>query len=580
MRPLLSVAPPAAVVDRVRTALRGAGAPVLADGLQGLATAEATGAAALVGAEEVDLTPPAGPLLVDLRRVARLVAGGTPLDALPLARALVPGGTVAAGAYLATLSAATGEAGSPTQRVARAEAAVLQDPQASSAEREGAILTLLRIGAYGLALPAAEQLAADQGGPWLFTFADAAVKAGQADRLVAFLKRDLDRADLDPPEIEERLFLLTEHASEDAQLPFLRRYAMELGETWLFAYEDLLDRLGRTEELADHLERRLATADDDTQRRQLTFRLLDLGRKGIVVNALKRLAAGQEPDGQDLQMLLFLWGPRPPEDAWTWLEAQARRRGDGAPRAAWVKLFTDLGQPARGLALVSAETVATSTDAPLLDAVLDALAQAGQRDRLAAFLRHEITRTTTGKRLQAYAQRALTEGLLAEARLGFERQLAADPGHAAALRGLGHATYLAGDFDEALGALTTYLRRAPGTWEDHFYLAEMLTRRAETVAAQSHYQQALAALQAVRDPTFALRRTRAMLLFRTGRTDEARDAFRLLLAERPADEATRAEFLDTLIATRRLAEAEGLMAAKPAAPGGAPGETPAQRRGG
>ncbi|SOD98675.1 tetratricopeptide repeat protein [Caenispirillum bisanense] len=554
LRPLLAVAPPPGLVAAVADRLREAGADRLAAALTPLVAAGEGDATAVPALSEAQAAVVA--------EAAALIAGGRAGAALPLTRPLATAGEAGAGAYLATVLAATNLGRSPLHDVLQEQTAALTDPNVTEAGRQAAVATLVQLGAFEVVLPLVETMAADMGGSWLYVFVEAATRVGAEDRLVAFLQRELDRSDLDRTAIEERLYLLTEHGGDLAVLPALARYALELGEGWIFTYEDTLQRLGRVDELAAFLERRLGLPGTDAEtRRGLAFRLLDLGRKKPAEAAFRAMAAAEGPEGDNLRQLLYLWGPRPAAEQIEWLRRKAVARPEGPARGPWMRLLADLGQPHLALGLVSQEVLWASDDADLLDTALAVMAAAEERATLAAFVTHRMGREPPGPRLHALARRALTEGLYVAARHGYERLLAVDPSDRPALRGLGHAAYLNGAFDVAMGALAPYLASETGTWEDNFYMAEMLQRRGETVAARGRYVRALEVMERVagRDRDYVLRRSHALLLHRAGRSDAGIALFRTLLEERPDDQATRAELLAALLETRRFAEAAEVM---------------------
>lgn len=382
-----------------------------------------------------------------------------------------------------------------------------------------------------------------------------------ADAVRAHWLRRL-RAAAEPAARNEAIRALTELRAHAELLPVLRGLAEQDPEQWLWAFGNAATAAGRRADLLAlwaELSRRHGLPAD--LRRQLAFRLLEAGDKRGAEPAFRALAAAAPPTGRDVSQLLFLWGPRPAAEQLDWLETRARA-ASGQDRAAWMRLLTDRGAPARAVAVYHA--TARAGGAPggaLLDAYLDAVEVQDDKAALAAAAREELPGATSTEQLRRLAHFSARAGDAALERRALER-LAAAGGGPEAQRRLGALAYLRRDMDAAERHLSDFVAATGGDHEAWTLLGDIAAKRRDAAGARQHYAEALRSLQASGDKSFQTRMARANLLHRLGRDAEAREAYEELVAERPEHRSLRADYVAMLMKQGALVQAREVLAGR------------------
>lgn len=451
----------------------------------------------------------------------------------------------------------------------------LNEPGLSRERRDLTLLGLVNIGAYAEAVPRLEVLARREPLTWLYPFVEVLEQTGRTEALTAFLISEINRTDLSREDREDRLYLLMDRGEDGAALPFLKQFALRYGAPWTFAYEAELVARSLTEELVAYWRHRAADpATPAEDRRGLAFQLLEAGYKADAEQVFRSLARREPAGSPDVDQLLYLWGPRPRAEGQAWIDQRADAAKTPAEIRQWAQTVLNTGKPARALALLMP---IVPTDAAAADLALDislglpdssgqtqkiltlAAAQGGSADR-----RLRLAETARGLGMEAVARRLYT-ALLAE-----------DPERLPALSGLGKLEANAGAFAAAEPLLHRFLTlsarlskagpngksqntggREAGDWESALLLADILSRRGQDDRARPWYRKALLWLDPA-DPALAV--TRAQLLHRVGRSEDAVRLYRTLLAATPTNHTLRRDLANTLLDLGRSADAAAVLA--------------------
>jgi len=487
-----------------------------------------------------------------------LMAAGRPADALPHLRRLLPGGHEEETAYAAALSAAL-EQGAPVGEELRTWLAQeLAEPGLPAARRAELVYSLLALEAYATVLPALADLAHQQADPWLFAYVEAAVKAGRETELVEFLREELGRTERSAKAKEAHLYALMEHGGDAAALPYLREFARIPGGSWVFAYEAALRRLARHGELLAFWRGRAARTDlSSLERRSVADNLLQAGQKELAEQVLLGLANDAPPDSRDVSQLLYLWGPRPASWDLDWLQARAQASA-GAARAAWMNHLTNAGAARRAMAVVGERWALSRWESAVLDAYLDALRAVQDGAALSAVVDPQIDLESDPRRLRRFGRLSVEFGQDATAYKAYTKLLSVAPDDPEALKRLGILAYFEADYSLTRHYLSRYLRLREGDYETHYYYGEAL-RRTDQAAAAVHYERALRQIEYASEMSLVMRVMRALVLHRTGRTEESLAAFETLLAERPDDKTLRADYIALLLDQRRPGAAHRIL---------------------
>lgn len=489
-----------------------------------------------------------------LKLAEALMDGGRPYDALGHFRILLSPGSGGASEerYAAALSAARDEGYPVTDELRTYWSRKLGDPSLPEAGREEILLGLLDTGATPAILPDLERLARQKGGEWFQAYLDAAVKAGRTADLAAFLRAELERPDRTLAAKEPYMFALMDHAATEESVPYLRRYADEAGGSWVFAYEEALEKLNRTRELRDFwIARAGRPAAVPAERMEIASRLLDLGAKSESERILMEIGAGSPPDSPAVGQLLFLWGSRPPSYGIDWL-AERVQRAPPEQRSAWLEHLMNSGAAARAARLAADKPEA-------MDAYIRALVAINDGPALADVLKTRLGATNDPAALRRYARYALETGEPATARAYFARLAAALPEDAEALRWLGALTFADGQWEASEHFLERYFATGMEDYESSFYYGELSLRRKNSTAARLYFERAMREIERSPNKTFGMRAVRAQLLDRLGRRKESVTEFEALLRERPADKDLRADYASLLLRSGQLEDAERVL---------------------
>lgn len=487
-----------------------------------------------------------------------LTGAGHAEEAVPVLRALLPGTAEVRSAYVAAL----GRGGDPSDLRAFAEEA-LADPTLDAATREGLLFALLDAGLGDVALPALRDLARADPAKWEEAYV-------QALRLA---RADSERADVivrrlqsNPPQARRDLLLyeLLEVAGPARALPFLEKVARaEPAGPWPAVYEQALATAGRRDDLLAwttrrSIDKRLTVED----RRNAAFRLLDMGAKPEAEQAFGLLAQDARPDSPDVQQLVFLWGPRPPEHGLDWLARRARAAGTAQERAAWLQILNNVGATARTIALVAPRPPVTGTD-PVLEPYVSALIAERSFDAAGSLLASLIPLTDETQpllRMADWAEQAAKPDVAVQAWDKLLTRIGDDPDR---LLQAGRTFAFAGRAEKAVQVMDRYFRVADAEgradhrpWYYHGLALSGMNREQEARAA---YREMLQRIAQKQENDFETRRRKATGLAAIGADEEAVAVYEELVAERPTDRSLLADYVALLIETERFARAEQLL---------------------
>lgn len=542
--------PEAPVVDWLR---RNANRPVRPEILQDvyfLASGAGKKTAALVAAEQLYQ----GRRLSQdrLRLATALLGAGRPADAVPHLRALRSELPDVEPLYAEALTQAV-QKGAPLQEeLARFWTGALSATGLSAARQQELAYALLSIHAYEQVLPTLKDLARRLGDAWVFAYVDAALKSEHTAEVVDFLKSEIGRADLPQKDKAVRVQLLRERAGDEIALPYMRQMAETIGADWSFAYEEALQKLGRTASLAEYWKTRAARADlPVAERRGIGFKSLESGQRRLGEDIFMALAEQAPPDSPDVAELLYLWGPRPQPANLDWLESRARS-ATGARKAAWMQHLMNAGAYRR--------VVAVGGDTDDSEVYLQALVQTGDGPRLSAAIERQYARTSDLATLRRLGRVALQLNRQATARSVFAKVLSVAPDDPEAHLRLGFFDYAEGKHAAAVRHFQRHLAQEKGDPETHFLFGEALANSGEPAKALPHYREALTGIDQQRNRSHQLRVIRALTLQRLGRIDDAVAEFEALLKEQPQNKSLRADYAAMLLQSGRNDEGRRVLA--------------------
>lgn len=491
-----------------------------------------------------------------LIRGQALTAAGRAKEAIPVLRSLLPGSREIRTAYVSAL----GQAGSADDLKSFADQ-VLGDPDLDPAVRSSLLFGLLKAGAGDVALPKLRELARQDPKTWEAAYVDALRQAGAVDERANFIKAKL-RAGPGKAQRDLLLFELLEISGPKRALPWLKQAAeAELSGTWPSIYETALSDLGQRQELINWLDRRGQVAGlKASMLREIGFRLLDLNAKLAAERIFLRLAGKAGPKSPDVQQLLYLWGPKPPERGIDWLAARAKA-SEGQSQAGWIRLLSN----ARAHDHVIELGLAPPSNArdERLQPLVTALIETGRRNQVAALLDPLVPVTGNSDDLLNLADLAEQAAQSKTALSAYEKAVSQIGNDAEKLLKAGRAFAFGGRAELAVETMERYFR-ADGSEEetDHrpwYYYALGLSRMNRQPEARASYREMLGVMARSGVQDFESRRMEAVAYEAIGDGERAVDIYERLLSERPRDRSLVADFASLLIELRRYDEAELLL---------------------
>ncbi len=160
----------------------------------------------------------------------------------------------------------------------------------ASAEVEALAFALIDSGDVAASLSAARLLAQEQGGDWLFTYAEIATQAGRQAELASFLVTEVQRPDLTPADVAERVDLLIS-AAPDQAVAALEPLVGTDPTRWFVPYFELLQQRGDVAGVTRLIEQRLAAGDvPAAQIEALSYSLVAAADADAALPTVRRMA--------------------------------------------------------------------------------------------------------------------------------------------------------------------------------------------------------------------------------------------------------------------------------------------------
>lgn len=324
----------------------------------------------------------------------------------------------------------------------------------------------------------------------------------------------------------------------------LRTMALRAGNDWMAAYVAAAKQQRDWSGLADTLRTR-GTADslDDSERRNMAYVLLDAGKKEEAIELLMKLGERADPASSAITDLLYLFGPRPDENAMKWLMLRARS-APVAQRAAWLRHIAQRGGAPQVITLV--EAWGSPNSLPVLQVHVEAafLMKDWERFDKAFPKLVELDRDAAARRRYAYWASERGNDRLTE--WVWHALLEVSPDEPDALREVGMAHFARRDYPAAIPYLFRYVDLAPREWEIAGALGDALWESKRVQEARRVYRDVLNKIPRAQDLTQAQRLRHAVVAWRAGDTVVAHAMFRELVAV-TSDPLVTAEYASFLL---------------------------------
>ena len=324
----------------------------------------------------------------------------------------------------------------------------------------------------------------------------------------------------------------------------LRTMALRAGNDWMAAYVAAAKQQRDWSGLADTLRTRaMSNSLDDSDRRNMAYVLLEAGKKEEAVELLMKLGERADPASSIITDLLYLFGPRPDENAMKWLMLRARAAPE-AQRAAWLRHIAQRGGAPQVISLV--EEWGSPNSLPVLQVLVEAAFSMKDWERFdKAFPKLvELDRDAAARRRYAYLASERGNNRLTE--WVWHALLDVAPDEPDALREVGMAHFARRDYAAAIPYLFRYVDIAPREWEIAGALGDALWEKKQIQEARRVYRDVLRKIPPAEDLTQAQRLRHAIVAWRAGETVVAHAMFRELVAV-TSDPLVTAEYASFLL---------------------------------
>lgn len=364
--------------------------------------------------------------------------------------------------------------------------------------------------------------------PWVEYYAQALKKiGGDSSHLMGLIHAELLAPNTKDDERQILLFLLSEIAGEKAIIAQLHDLSLSGNDKWFNEYTYRLTKAGLGEQLANALFKRgLDSNVSMKRRRDAGYALLDLGKKNAAVQVFQALAGTAPPKSQDVQELMFLWGPRPQEEAVKWLAQRALTAMTFQARAAWLKSMVEKGAALVALRLI--ETHSWGQHPAMLHVKVKAYYELGENHFLRKSLIDAISVTHDEKPLIEYAELAQEKNFAGVSQMAWEAILATNPKAIRPLKELGILAFERDAISEAEIFLGQYRKKMNTDFQATYYVAECLRARKDIGAANEQYRLALRQLQRAKPKKSSSDVMELVILSHLGKLDLARQKFETL----------------------------------------------------
>ena len=304
-----------------------------------------------------------------------------------------------------------------------------------------------------------------------------------------------------------------------------------------------------TPEILAHWQQQLNKPTlSDKNRRNIAFQLLEAGYKQKATDIFQQLAEGKTADHQDVNQLLFLWGPLPEAQKLAWIKSQAVQASP-RQRSAWLHKLSLAGGQHHSVEVLQSQTRLNSADQQLLLTDLNTLFE---QKRLPAT---KYDRSILGlakaypsvRRFEQLYRVAIDRNRVRLANKLLEMTLERDKDHRIAQRELGLYAWEQKDHHRANRLLGEYNQATPNNWRTLYYQAESLSALQEKQKARPLYETVIGLSEKAKPLNQEQKIAYAQSLYQTRRWPIAKKIYKELHETYPANTDIRADYVGLLI---------------------------------
>ena len=360
------------------------------------------------------------------------------------------------------------------------------------------------------------------------------------------IAQELDDSNLTQSRKENLVYVMLELKANESVLPHLRQLAYRQGGDWIYPYEETLAKLGRNKELIDFWRMRVKQSGLRVEeKRRLAFQFLEGNSKTDALPIFKELAETASAKSEDVEQLLFLWGPRPAKADRKWLADRAKA-SKNEERAEWLRHLINASGAREAVRLAMMEPASQVTD-NLFSVYVLALQELEDMDTFASALNQWMESETNPDRLFRYGRLAEDQSQIDMANVAYEKLLEIRPKDKQALRRLGRNSFYLNRWKDTQKYLGQILTDKNDDWPTNYYYAEAMYLEGHIAESLPFFQRTLEIIGKISSSNTTLEMAKAISLERLGRKKEALVIYEHLLKDSPKDKKIRLKYISCLM---------------------------------
>lgn len=360
------------------------------------------------------------------------------------------------------------------------------------------------------------------------------------------IAQELNDSTLTQARKEELVYTMLEVKANEQVLPHLKQLAYQQGGDWVHPYEETLVELERNDELIEFFRMYIKQPGLDVEeKRRIAFQFLELNSKADALPAFRELADTNQAESEDVEQLLFLWGPRPAKEDRRWLADRAKASRN-EERTEWLSHLVNAGGAREAVRLLMMETP-TQVTGRLFSIYVQALEELEDNETFTSAINQWMESETNPSRLLQYGSLADDRSQLDLANAAYEKLLEIRPNDLQALTQLGWNSFYLNKWKDTQNYLGQVLTNKRDDWTTNYYYAEAMYLEGHVSESLPFFQQTIEIIGKIPSLNTEMEIIQAIALSRLGRQKEALLIYERLLQVSPTDKKLRVKYISTLM---------------------------------
>ncbi|MBF0380020.1 MAG: hypothetical protein HQL69_03325 [Magnetococcales bacterium] len=291
---------------------------------------------------------------------------------------------------------------------------------------------------------------------------------------------------------------------------------------------------------------------------ELGYLALDLGDQSLAEKSFLIAAKNiTSPKNPIVGQLRYLWGPKAPKEAVSWLLVRAKKSSN-ENITGWMEHLLNSGQPQLVVDIGMKRLELLGKNHRFSDLIQEASLRLDNKAMVAELMLRQIPFVQKDiKRLMTISRAALDLDLKNTASIIMKTLLKSDPKNTFALKNLGIFAMEQKRWQAAERYFQRLLVQPKATHQDYLYMGDVLINKGAKERGEMYLRAALDMLET--SQTYKERSTKARLLHRLGMKKKAMNQYAQLLHEKKDDHWLRADYVELLFEMDRLDLAQQLL---------------------